>query len=86
MYVDLNLNFQENMLEIGQSNYVRAIGGRGQILKPWKDKRYINFLVLYGFHVYALPYFGYAYFGCLLTHLAEPYTKETKAFKEECIT
>ncbi|CAL5406928.1 unnamed protein product [Camellia sinensis] len=28
-----------NMLEIVQSNYVRATGERGQIMKPWKDKR-----------------------------------------------
>lgn len=42
------------MLEIGQSNYERAIGRRGQMSKLWKDKRYIYALVLYGFLVCAV--------------------------------
>lgn len=74
------------MLEIGQSNYGRAIGRRGQILKPWKDKRYIHTIVFTAsMFMLCLPLGGYTYFIHLLTHLAEPYPKETKAFKEEHI-
>lgn len=76
------------MLEIGQSNYVRAIGRRGQTRMHWKDKRYCSHS--------CIAWFEFSFLlACLLTYvqyptnvefialLTEPFSKETKAFKEE---
>lgn len=75
------------MLEIGQSNYVRAIGRRGQIRMRWKDKRYRSHL--------CIAWFEFSFLlACLLAvptnvefiaRLTEPFSKEAKAFKEECV-
>lgn len=73
------------MLEIGQSNYVRAIGRRGQTRMHWKDKRYCSNS--------CIAWFEFSFLlACLravstnvefIALLTEPFSKETKAFKEE---